>query len=275
MNITCKICPHACELHEGEVGFCRARENVGGKIRLRNYGYLSALALDPIEKKPLRHFHPGSHILSIGGYGCNLRCPFCQNHEISMVEQPAYGKFFTPVELINLALQERNRGNIGIAYTYNEPLISFEFIRDCMILAREQGLYNVLVTNGYVNQEALEELLLYTDAMNIDLKSFRPDFYHTIGGDLDIVKENIALAANHTHVEVTTLLIPGVHTLEELKEEARWIASVDPKIPLHLTRFFPYYHMADRPPTSLSLIREACHITSTYLSYVYAGNCRI
>lgn len=257
------------------MGFCRARENVGGKIRLRNYGYLSALALDPIEKKPLRHFHPGSYILSIGGYGCNLRCPFCQNYEISMLEQPAYGKFFTPVELVNLALQERNRGNIGIAYTYNEPLISFEFIRACMILAREQGLYNVLVTNGYVNQEVLEELLLYTDAMNIDLKSFRPDFYHTIGGNLDIVKENIALAANHTHVEVTTLVIPGEHTLEELKEEARWIASVDPQIPLHLTRFFPYYHMADRPPTSLSLIREACHITSSYLSYVYAGNCRI
>lgn len=273
MNITCNICPHACELSEGSHGYCGVRSVQNGEVVLDTYGYLTSIALDPIEKKPLRRFHPGSYILSVGSYGCNMRCPFCQNHVISMPKKRPNGVMLSPNELIELANQERIHGNIGIAYTYNEPFIAFEYIRDCMILAKENGLYNVVVTNGYINMGKLEELLPYIDAMNIDLKGFRSAYYQKLGGDLESVKKTIAYATKHVHVEVTTLLVTDEHCIEEIEEEAKWLASLDPQLPLHLTRFFPNHHMRDRRMTPLPWIEECTEVAKKHLAYVYKGNC--
>ncbi len=207
----CSICPRRCDLAEGQTGFCRARKNVAGTIMCENYGKLTALALDPIEKKPLMRFHPGAFILSAGSYGCNLRCPFCQNSDISMADGRCRTTDVSPGELADRALALRPQGNIGIAYTYNEPLVGYEYVRDCAALAREKGLVNVLVTNGYVCEAPLRALLPLIDAMNIDLKGFTQDFYTFVGGDLETVKTAIRLSAAQCHVEVTTLVIPGAH----------------------------------------------------------------
>lgn len=191
----CPVCPHHCRLTEGQLGRCGARRNEKGKIVCDNYGKITALALDPIEKKPLRQFLPGSLILSVGSFGCNLSCPFCQNHEISMPDAAgAACRKITPKELAELAADCCGRGdrygrkNIGVAYTYNEPLVGYEFVRDTAELVRERGMKNVLVTNGTAEISVLEELLPYIDAMNIDLKGFSEAYYRKLGGDLETVK---------------------------------------------------------------------------------------
>lgn len=271
---TCNICPHKCKLREDQTGICRARKNVKGEIISVNYGHVTSLALDPIEKKPLKRFMPGTNILSIGSFGCNLRCSFCQNHEIAMASEPrVYSKHMEPEELIHLAIETRDRGNIGIAYTYNEPLIGYEYVRDSSILAREKGLKNVAVTNGYFNQEPMKELLPYIDALNIDLKAFTKDFYKRIGGDLDRVKDFIKLASNYSHVEVTTLIIPGENDNEdEIRDLSEFLASISPDIPLHLTRFFPRYKLTGKLPTSVRKIFNLADIARESLNYVYEGN---
>lgn len=275
MKTRCGLCFHHCTLDEGQTGLCRARGCQGGKIVSLNYGKLTSLALDPIEKKPLRRFHPGSLILSVGSFGCNLRCPFCQNHEISMANDGEIQTMLvTPEQLAAKAAELVLQRNIGVAYTYNEPLIGYEYVRDCSILIHERGLANVLVTNGTIEEAPWRALLPFLDAVNIDLKGFTPSWYRKLGGDLETVKHSIILAAERCHVEVTTLLVPGENdSVEEIRELARWLASVDPNIPLHLSRFFPQYQMTVHPPTPIEQVYRLAETAQGYLPYVYTGNC--
>ena len=306
---TCNVCFRACLLEEGQTGVCFARGNAGGKIVPLNYGLLTSLSLDPIEKKPLNRFMPGKNVLSVGTFGCNLKCAFCQNCEISQAKLmssssmpdslfPAPGETFrvqfsspdgmtyripvdayTPDELLHLALSHRTKNNIGMAFTYNEPLVGFEFVRDTARLIREAGMKNVLVTAGCVSMQVLEEVLPYIDAMNIDLKSFRPAFYEMIcKGNLPMVKAFIETAAAHCHVELTTLVIPGENDSEaEIREIAGWIASLNggtgTEIPYHISRFFPRYRMNDRRPTDVEHIYRLADVAREKLKYVYTGNC--
>lgn len=276
MKTTCQVCMHHCALSPGQTGLCGARKKTDGKVLCTNYGRITSLALDPIEKKPLKNFRPGSQILSVGSYGCNLRCPFCQNHEISMArETDADSLYLTPERLADMALEwnMRDAGNIGIAYTYNEPLVGWEYVCDTARLVKKYGMVNVLVTNGTASLEILEELLPFIDAMNIDLKGFRADYYRMLGGDLDTVKAFITRAVKSCHMELTTLIIPGENdALEEMEEEARWIADSGPGIPLHITRFFPRYHMTDREPTDIRQLYQLAETARRYLKYVYVGN---
>ena len=275
MKKICTLCMHRCALSEGQYGRCRARKNEKGRIICANYGKLTALMLDPIEKKPLHYFFPGSRILSVGSFGCNLACPFCQNHEISMAS-PASAEYreISPEALTSLALRCRDQGSIGLAFTYNEPLVGYEFVRDTARLAHSQGLKNVLVTNGSAHLSILEELLPYIDAMNIDLKGFSSAYYRRLGGDLETVLAFIQRAAKDCHVELTTLIVPGENdSEEEMEREAQWIASIDPKIPLHVTRFFPRYRMQDREATDVGRILRLKVIAGRQLAYVCTGNC--
>ena len=275
METVCQVCMHHCRLKPGQLGICRARKNEDGKIRCENYGQVTSLNLDPIEKKPLHMFYPGSLILSVGSYGCNLRCPFCQNHEISMADKDgAESCCISPQELTERAQKYRPVGNIGVAFTYNEPLIGWEYVRDTAKLVHACGMKTVLVTNGSASLLVLEELLPCVDAMNIDLKGFGREYYRKLGGDLDTVKAFIARASKDCHVELTTLIVPGENDdPAEMEAEAAWIASVDSNIPLHVTRFFPRYHMTDREATDVGRVYELAEMARNYLNYVFVGNC--
>ena len=274
-KLTCEICPHSCTLDHGQTGLCRARGNTGDCITAINYGKVTSMGLDPIEKKPLYHYFPGSVILSTGSFGCNLRCPFCQNYDISTADSlRAHTKTITPEELANFAVSLRPRGNIGVAYTYNEPLVGYEFVRDCAKAVRDKELKNVVVTNGYINEKPFKELLPLIDALNIDLKAFTESFYKRIGGALETVKHSIKIASEACHVEVTTLVIPGENdSEEEINSLAGWLASVSRDIPLHLTRFFPNYKMTDKDPTSVQQLHRLADLAREHLQYVYVGNC--
>ncbi len=270
----CDLCFHHCKLEEGQLGFCRGRQNSQGKIISINQGLFSSIALDPIEKKPLLYFHPNSMILSLGSIGCNLRCPFCQNHTISMAKPGDVPmKALSPQDSVELALSLKSKGNIGIAFTYNEPLINFETVLETFKLAKQADLKTVLVTNGTLETAYFEKLLPYTDALNIDLKSFNAGFYRSLFGDLDNVLTNIKAAAKVTHVEITTLIIPGKNDSEsDMEDEAQWLASIDENIPLHLSRFFPNYLWADLPPTPIETLRKLKIIAERYLNRVHLGN---
>lgn len=275
MKVQCDICPHHCKIEEGHIGLCNARTNKNGTIVCDNYGRMTAVALDPIEKKPLYHYYPGSKILSIGSYGCNLNCPFCQNCDISMVGKRDIETEPVDIEeLVKKALQLRDRGNIGIAFTYNEPLIGFEFVRDCAARAREMNLKNVVVTNGYICEEPLKRLLPLIDAFNIDLKGFTESYYHKLRGDLETVKRSIELATAKCHVEITTLIVPGENdSEEEIEALSNWIANINPEIPLHISRFFPRWKMYDKEATPVNKVYHLAEIARKHLKYVYEGNC--
>ncbi|MDR1893703.1 MAG: AmmeMemoRadiSam system radical SAM enzyme [Spirochaetales bacterium] len=273
MEALCGLCPHQCRLKEGGLGFCGARQNQGGRIVDRYYGLLSALALDPIEKKPLRHYYPGQFILSAGFYGCNFRCPFCQNHGISQLAgrgEPPSGLPLSPEELCEKAVEQ---GSFGIAYTYSEPLIHYEYLLDCAREARRRGLKNVLVTNGCLTQGPAEKLLPWIDAANVDLKSFNPDFYREeLKGDLETVKNFIRLAWDKIHLEVTTLIIPGKNDgADEVFRLSGFLASLSPRIPLHLSAYFPRYHYT-LPPTSRQSLFRLTREARKNLAFVHPGN---
>ena len=276
-QVLCDVCPKFCKLREGQIGFCRARSNIGGKIVPINYGQATSLALDPIEKKPLMRFCPGTYILSYGSYGCNLRCPYCQNASISMAgPDNCPHRLITPEGLTDLAvdLSKQEPGNIGVAFTYNEPTVCFEFIRDTSKLLHEAGLKSVVVTNGGLVRKYADELLPHVDALNIDLKGFSNEFYRYVKGEFDTVKEFIKAAVEHKcHVELTTLVIPTKNDdPEEIGREVEWIASISPEIPLHLSRFFPRYKVDDLPPTPAETIYRLKDIAEKKLKYVYTGN---
>lgn len=276
-RVVCPVCPRACALAEGQLGLCHARRARDGRVIDDNYGRVTSLALDPIEKKPLAQFHPGSLVLSVGSYGCNLRCPFCQNASIACAgPTDVPWREVQPSKLVELAESVRDQGNIGIAFTYNEPLVGYEFVRDTARLAHERGLANVLVSNGFVNPGPLAELLPLIDAANIDLKGFTQAFYDFVGGNLETVKRTITtLAATRTcHLEVTMLIIPGMNDSEqEIAAAAQWLASLDPSIPYHLTRFFPCHQLTDRPATPVADVHRLADVARRYLPHVYTGNC--
>lgn len=271
-NVRCSLCPHGCSLPVGGTGVCRTRRNIDGELYTLNYGRVASIALDPIEKKPLFHFHPGKLILSVGTFGCNFKCGYCQNWSISQIE--ARTSDINPEQLSELALEYVYKGNIGVAYTYNEPSIWYEYVYEASKLVRDKGLVNVLVTNGFIGKKPLEELLPFIDAMNIDVKAFSEEFYKKYcGGALRDVKETVEAAAKHCHVEITTLVIPGLNdTPEEIGQLAEWLSTISPDIVLHLTRFFPNYKMKDIRSTPIQTIMSAKESALRYLRYVYPGN---
>ncbi len=272
--IECMVCFHHCHLEEGQIGFCQGRKNDKRKNVPLNYGKISSIALDPIEKKPLLRFYPGTKILSIGSAGCNLKCPLCQNHSISMAKPDELSmQTMMPKDVVDLAIKMKSQGNIGIAFTYNEPLINYEYVLETSRLAKAEGLKTVLVTNGTVEPEILNHLLPVIDAYNIDLKGFNSDFYKQLCGDLENVKTNIKTAQKFAHVEVTTLIIPGKNdSYEDMEAEAKWLASIDPELPLHITRFFPNHLWSNLKPTPLATLVRLKSIADVYLKHVYLGN---
>ena len=273
----CMTCPRHCRLTDGATGFCRARRAGNGRIVAENYGKISSISLDPIEKKPIAFFHPGSYILSVGSYGCNMRCPFCQNEGISqhgMNEVPH--RTMTPKELADLALRLKvQRGNIGLAYTYNEPLVGWEFVRDCAAEIHAMGMFNVLVSNGSASKAVISELAPLLDAANIDLKGPSQDYYDWVKGDFKAVCRTIAILHNAgCHVEVTTLVVPGKNDNDaDIDAVAAVVASISPKIPLHVTRFFPHWRMTATSPTPIATVYRLADIARCRLACVLTGNC--
>lgn len=280
MGAVCVVCPHHCSLGERQYGLCHARRCEDGEIRCANYGKLTALALDPIEKKPLARFMPGSRILSVGSFGCNLRCPFCQNWEISLAgmrgeKHVPQTRYMSPENLCELAASLRPRGNAGVAYTYNEALVGWEYVRDTAKLVHESGMVNVLVSNGMAELSVLDEILPYMDAMNIDLKSFSRTVYRDVlGGDRDTVLRFIERAAPHCHMEITSLIVPGMNDTEaEMREISGWIAEhAGEDTVLHVSRYFPR-HDYHRPPTDIAMVYRLADVARERLRYVYTGNC--
>jgi len=273
--VKCNLCPHNCSLASDKTGVCGVRRNNGGVLTAESYGAVTSLALDPVEKKPLYHFYPGSKILSLGSYGCNFHCGFCQNYHISIdyTENAPY-RILSPEDIAAASLEYAEKGNIGMAYTYNEPLINFEFIYDCAGLISEQGQKNVLVTNGYINRGPLETLLPFIHAMNIDIKSFTPAFYREIGGRLKDVLATVETAAQKCHVEVTTLVIPGKNdSVEEMQLLTKWLAGISRSIPLHISRFFPSHKWRHIPATPVETVMRLVDAARRNLDFVYPGNC--
>ena len=275
MRVACPVCMHHCQLETDQVGICHARKNEQGKIVSINYGKLTSLALDPIEKKPLARFYPKSFILSVGSFGCNLRCPFCQNFGISMAaEKEVRTKFISPSHLTEQAIELIQNGNIGVAFTYNEPLVGYEYVLDTSKLLHEAGLKSVVVTNGSVTTAIAELVLPHIDALNIDLKGFSEKYYKKLGGDLETTKKFITLAVSQCHVELTTLIVPGENdTIEEMAALSAWVARIDKDIPLHVSRFFPRYNMVNVDATPVSTIYALVNAARKNLQYVYTGNC--
>ncbi len=269
----CDVCHHKCDIKEGGRGFCKARTCRDGEIVPLNYGALTAVSLDPIEKKPLVGYMPGTMILSISSWGCNMTCPWCQNDHIS--RGPCERVSLWKVEdVVKEAVNARRYGNIGIAFTYNEPLISPEFMLDTMILSAESGLKNVIVTNGMINENRSGKLLSYTDALNIDLKTFSEEKYRKIGGDLKTVLDFIKKAAKAAHVEITMPLVPGFNdSYDEIDNIAGFIADIDPEIILHISRIFPAGDMPFMRPTQKKLVYEFAERAGRVLKTVRTGNC--
>lgn len=278
----CNVCHNHCSLEEGQIGLCKARICRDGEVVARNYGHITSIALDPIEKKPLNLFYPGSNIISVGSYGCNLRCPFCQNHEISYdfgKEYPYGYREMSPKELAEIALEYKYEGNIGVAFTYNEPLVGYEFVVDAAKEVHDRGMKTVLVSNGCVSAEVAQQVIPNIDAMNIDLKGFTDGYYKDVlGGDRQMVMDFISMAVVTCHVEVTTLVVPGYNdTEDEIKELSKWVASLDDgrgkeKVALHLSRYFPRFKL-DRPATDVGLIYRLRDVAKKELDHVFTGNC--
>lgn len=269
--VRCGLCPHRCLIPEGKRGFCHVRLNEGGTLMADGYGKCTSCALDPIEKKPLAYFHPGSLILSFGFSGCNMRCAFCQNYQISQESAPY--RYITPEEAAALASYYKKDGNIGAAYTYNEPTTEIEWILETSALIHKAGMVNVMVTNGFIEDEPLEALLPCIDAWNIDLKAFHDDFYRKIcAAKLSPVMNTIRKAVQKSHVEVTTLVIPGLNdSNEEIEKLSQFLSSISPDIPLHLTRYFPAWKMK-RPPTPVETLLRLARAAGRHLHHVRIGN---
>lgn len=267
-EVQCLLCPHCCQLKEEQVGRCRGKVNQNGVLYAQNYGQTTGVHLDPIEKKPLYHFYPGSLILSLGPNGCNLNCIFCQNWTIS--QEKSWTQFVSPQKLVQKA---KKLNSIGLAYTYTEPLIWYEFVYDTASAAHSAGLKNVLVTNGFINPAPLKKLLPFIDAFNIDLKAIEEEFYQKYcGGRLKVVQKSIELVQEKAHLEITNLVIPGMNDdLKKIETLIKWITELNPEIPVHFSRYYPHYQLKN-PPTSEKLLEKIYRLASTYLKYVYLGN---
>ncbi len=274
-KVRCLLCPHHCILDDRQVGICGVRQNLKGELFSLNYDRVAATHIDPIEKKPLYHFLPGSTSYSLAAMGCNFHCVFCQNHSLSRVEDAGqiYGEAIPPEQLVKNALRNHCQ---SISYTYSEPTIYFELMLETAKLAKEKGLKNVMVTNGYIGGPALEMLAPYMDAANVDLKAFTGEFYRKYcGARLEPVLETIkAMKQKGIWVELTTLLIPGLNTdLGEMKELISFILSVDKTIPWHVSRFYPQYKLTEVPPTDPKTMFAVLDTAKTMgIAYLYAGN---
>lgn len=272
--VQCELCPHKCKLNRNQTGICGTRKNIDGRITSISYGQVTSLAVDPIEKKPLYHFYPGTAILSVGGFGCNMKCPFCQNYSISQQGIEVSQGYVSPKEMVEFARKATLKaGSIGVAFTYNEPFLSYEYLLDVAPLLKSEGQKVVLVTNGQICQEPLEAILPYVDAMNIDLKVFSEDGYKWMGGDFKTARETIRLSLEAgVHVEVTTLVIPGINDNSDMMcSEALWLSGFRRDIPLHLSRYFPRYKLQTEATPVATLYRMQ-EISQEYLDYVYLGN---
>ncbi len=270
-KIKCSLCPHNCIIDNNEFGLCSVRTNKDGILKTINYGEITAMADDPIEKKPIYHFKPMKNILSVGSFGCNFSCDFCQNYSIA--HHKPKSEYVSPKKLIEICSNLKN--NVGIAFTYNEPSIWYEYVYETSKKLKEKHkeLSIVLVTNGYIQKEPLLKLLPYIDAMNIDLKSFKQNYYKKIcGGDFKDVLRTIEESYEECHVEITTLLVNDLNdSKEEIQKIASYLGNLDENIPLHLSRYFPTYKM-DRPPTEIEVMLKGREIAQKYLNHVYLGN---
>ncbi len=272
-RIACNLCPQACIIARDKSGLCGTRRNLDNKLYAINYGQISGLSMDPIEKKPLYHYYPGKQILSAGTLGCNLHCRFCQNYHISQYyrqNQELSLQEMTPRELVDEAIRQES---LGIAYTYSEPVVWYEYIIDTGRIAHSMELKNVLVSNGFINPGPLRDLLPFIDAANIDLKAFSEEHYRALGGSLEVIKENIRrIYESGTHLELTTLVVTGFNDKRpELEELFSWIADLDKNIPLHLSRYFPSFR-STAPATDPRLMEEMTTLGRSYLHYIYPGN---
>jgi len=268
-TILCQLCPHYCKIMPGKTGLCRSRKNEDGKLWATNYGDTTSIALDPIEKKPLYHFYPGNKILSIAPNSCNMRCPFCQNWEISQETVPT--KFISPETLVGIY---KEHSSFGIAYTYTEPLMWFEYLLDAGELIHKEGGKNVLVTNGMINEEPLLKLLPLIDAMNIDLKTMDQEVYQKVlHGDLNAVKRTIEIVhSSSCHLEITNLLVTGLNDKKrDIDKLIDYVASIDTNIPIHFSRYYPNYNY-DKPPTPVKKLEYAYTKARERMNYVYLGN---
>jgi pyruvate formate lyase activating enzyme len=272
-KVQCELCPKACIISQGGKGFCRVRRHEEGKLYTANYMRCSSYALDPIEKKPLYHFFPGSTIFSVGTWGCNFSCQFCQNWQIAQGDPETM--VLSPERVVDIVRDYASSARcIGVAYTYSEPTVWYEFVLETAQAVKQAGYKNVLVTNGYIAEKPLRQLLPFIDAMNIDVKAFQQDFYRQVCcGDLETVKKTAEIAVQHCHVELTTLLIPDMNdSKEEIMELTDWVATrLNPNVPLHFSRYFPNYKF-NKPPTPVEKMVEAKEIARRKLRYVYLGN---
>lgn len=272
--IQCSLCPRGCRLKEGGLGICGVRQARGGDLYTLNYGLCASVAMDPIEKKPLYHFYPGSEILSIGTWGCNFQCSFCQNWSLAggNIPEKDDAVFLQPEDILSL-LKKRYGCSSGIAYTYNEPTVWFEFVYDTASLINKHGYKNILVTNGFISREALSELTPFIDALNIDVKSFNDDFYRRYcGGNLESVKQTVEYCVQHFHVEVTCLVIPSLNdSPEETEALTDWLSGLSPDIPLHFSRYFPQ-HKLSLFPTPVETLGQIRMQALQKMNYVYIGN---
>jgi pyruvate formate lyase activating enzyme len=268
--IECLLCPHHCRIKPGDAGICRARINRNGMLYSLNYGELTSIGMDPVEKKPLYHYRPGKSVLSVGSWGCNMKCPHCQNWSIA-TKRPRHIQLVKPTQLLRIIDSE---DSWGVAFTYNEPTVFFEFILDTARVAAKTGIETLLITNGYIERDPLELLIQSVSAMNIDLKGWNDNYYmKELGAKKEYVLRTIERAVEvGVHVEITTLIVTGKNdSLEELEEEFKWLSSLSKDIPLHLTRYYPAYK-AEMPATNIELMKEAHKIAKKYLNYVYLGN---
>lgn len=267
-NVRCQLCPQDCLIAESKTGLCQVRKNIAGKLYSLNFNQVSSIGIDPVEKKPLYHFHPQKKVLSVGSWGCNMSCQYCQNWQISQQKPPL--KEMESREIVKEALDK----NIDlIAYTYSEPTVFYEYMLETAELAAAEGLKNILVSNGLIKEKPLRELLPFLDAANIDLKAFNNKFYQqNCQGELEPVKKTIKILAQNIHLEVTTLIITDLNDdLDELEKLFQWLAEINPEIPLHLSRYHPAYKL-DNPATDLELMKKAYYKAKKYLAHVYLGN---
>ena len=275
-KVQCLVCPRECVLNEEQSGFCHVRKNIGGQVELTTYGYNTGLNVDPVEKKPLYHFYPTTKVLSLGTLGCNMGCVFCQNAHLSRSkDDPSKYTYASPEDIVDVALKNNC---ISIAYTYNDPVIFYEYAKDTAKIAREHGIKNIAVTAGFMNPQIYEDFFEYIDAVNIDLKAFNNDFYKkNCLAELEPVLETIKYAANNTDtwVELTTLLIEGENdSKDEIKKECEWIISnIGEHVPLHFSAFFPAGKFSHKKPTNPQTLYNAYKMAEDIgLKYVYTGN---
>ncbi len=273
-RVKCHVCAHQCTISEGKRGICRVRESQNGALYTLTYNSVSSRNVDPIEKKPLFHFHPGSNAFSLGTVGCNFRCKHCQNYMIAAADaDEASTQEMTPEESVELARQYNCE---GIAWTYNEPTIWFEYTYDSAQLAKQAGLYTVYVTNGYMSEKALSKIAPYLDAANVDVKAFNDEYYKQIcNARLSPVLRTCERMEQYgIHLEITYLVIPGCNDdLNEIRQFSEWVLDIGADIPVHFSRFYPQYQMTEKPPTPIKALEEAHRIAKDCgIQYVYLGN---